>query len=342
MVTASAPWLLFGFFLAGILHEFLPAQMIEKYLKAPGWRSIIRASAVGVPLPLCSCSVIPVAISLRRRGASRGATASFLVSTPEIGVDSFILSYFLLNPFFAFYRAACAFVSAMLAGFSIDYLTKELSPPQHVTLDSSCCSSSNFPQQTSTNHRLVKRLRRILRYGFIDLLNDVSRPLLVGLIVSGVISAYLPNDYFHTLGLSPLASMFLMLSVSLPTYVCATASTTLAAALLAKGLNPGAALVFLLAGPASNVSTMMVVGTELGKRALFAYIASISIVALGAGWMLDQLSLEFDLSTVSPFVSHHEHEGGIFPLVSGIILLLLLLYSVSQKYLPGKQNPSHP
>ena len=290
VIVASSPWLLFGFFFAGVMHVLLPAGFIKRQLQAPGIKSVLKASAFGIPLPLCSCSVIPVGISLRRQGASRGATASFFVSTPEIGVDSFLLSFFLLGPLLAVTRVVATLFSAIGVGIVIDKCTTvAASTLQQSEPKESCCASDVEQDKTvqSTSARLVDTTKRIFRFAYVDIFDDLAIVLSVGFLGAGLVSAIVPDDLFQSLGLSSFVSMLIMLLVALPVYVCATSSTPLVAVLLAKGLCPGAAIVFLLAGPATNITTILALSKELGKRGLAVYLAGIIGVSLFFGFLIN-------------------------------------------------------
>jgi len=342
--VASAPWLLFGFLVAGLLHVFLPQEKVTKHLGQPGLRSVFIASAVGVPLPLCSCSVIPVAISLRRAGASRGATASFLVSTPEIGVDSFLLSYGLLGAPIAFLRMAAAFVSAFLVGAVIDRTPETPASP---TVDPApCCKGQTNSQNTSASchpgHSLHKRPRNqllaALHYGFVELVDDLANLLILGFLIAGAISVLVPDSFFLTSGFSHFVTTLLMLLVSLPLYICASSATPIAAALMLKGLNPGAALVFLLAGPASNVTTMLAVKRELGAKALAIYLIGIFGVALSFGALLDLFMPTFVDVEALPALQPHLHSTFWSDLLA--FVLLAVLTNSSLRHYWSKQKPS--
>ncbi|MBL7662570.1 SO_0444 family Cu/Zn efflux transporter [bacterium] len=290
IVFSSAPYLLLGFFVAGLISQFLPLTLIEKRLAQPGATSVFWATVFGLPLPLCSCSVIPVGTALRQKGASRGATAAFLISTPEIGVDSFILSLGLLGLPLTLIRVVAAFCTAFVVGFFIDK-TSEANVTRSgpgVDADPACCEGHLgksklkvleqplLVQAISAN--FSSRLFSAFRYGFIDLPKDLFKVLAVGFVLAGLFSVLVPDDFF--LGFSNVLAVLLMLALSFPLYVCATSATPLAAVLLAKGLPPAAVIVFLLAGPASNITTMGAVRKFLGKKALLLYLIGVSTMTL--------------------------------------------------------------
>jgi uncharacterized membrane protein YraQ (UPF0718 family)/copper chaperone CopZ len=266
-----APYLLFGFLAAGLLSVLIPARAVERHLGDRGLGPVLKAALFGIPLPLCSCSVIPVAASLRKHGASRGATAAFLISTPQTGVDSILVTLSLLGPLFAVFRSVAAFVSGVVGGAFVGAVG--------ATCTDECCSPVG---SRST-------LGRILRYGFVTLARDLAKPLLVGLGIAGLIAAVVPSDYFSGVLGGGMAAMVVMLLVGIPVYVCATASVPIAAALIGTGVSPGAALVFLMTGPVTNAAAISMMWKVMGKRAGMAYLGTVALTALGAGLLLDHV-----------------------------------------------------
>ncbi len=284
LLDASA-YLLFGFFFAGLLKAFISEKTIVRHIGTSSVGSVLKASLIGTPMPLCSCSVIPVATSLRQNGASKGATVSFLISTPESGVDSIAISYALLDPIMTVFRPLAAFVSAFTAG-----VIENFQGSRDALRDAPAAPvCNNCHCQDDANSSVAVRLRRGLRYAFTDLFNDIAYYLLIGLMISAVISALLPDDFFVTFLSNDVLSMSLMLVIGIPLYVCASASTPVAAAFIMKGISPGAALVFLLVGPATNAATIGVVKKNLGTRSLLTYLLSIATVAVILGILLNAL-----------------------------------------------------
>jgi HflK protein len=296
-------YILVGFVIAGVLSEFVPDRLVTKHLGGDNLRSVAIAALFGAPLPLCSCSVLPAAAGLRRQGASRSATVSFLISTPETGVDSIALTYGLLGPVMAVVRPVVAVVTSIVAGLvsigirdeeaedrDLEAELAELEPHEHAP---DACGddvrANDGDTGASDQTGSGGRIRRILRYAFVTLLDDIAFWMLLGFVLSGILSAALPDDFFTRVigwdgGLVPMIAMAL---VGVPLYLCASASTPVAAALLAKGLSPGAALVFLLTGPAASAASIAVVGKMLGRRRLRAYLGSIAGVSIAAGLLLD-------------------------------------------------------
>jgi uncharacterized membrane protein YraQ (UPF0718 family) len=271
---------------------------------------VIKASLFGVPLPLCSCSVIPVATSLRRHGSSKGATIAFLLSTPQTGVDSIMATFGLLGPVFAVFRPLAAFAAGVLGGgiAAADTAAQGDGQPADPCADECCCAHG----------RNGSRLRRMFRYGFTVLPGDIARPLLIGLIVAGVVSAAVPQDFFAEALGTGLFAMMIMMFLGIPVYVCATASIPVAAAMIMKGATPGAALVFLMTGPATNAATIATLWKVLGRRTTLIYLAVVAATALGAGLLLDYF---FTVSGITP---GHAHAGMLPPWFKALSALTLL------------------
>lgn len=339
LVAQMAPYLIVGFAIAGVLHLIIRKEVIQRWLGKPGLGGVVKASILGVPMPLCSCSVIPVAASLRKSGASRGATASFLSSTPQTGVDSIVATYALLGGVFTAVRVAVAFVCGIVTGYLIELFSKEktettpmFSPadtpafsmmtPSTASMDSpisegsSCCAGPE-PKRSPTE---------ALRYGFITLPADLGRALLLGLLLAGLITTLLPTNFLTgTLSTGPLAFL-LATAISLPLYVCATASIPMAYALIAAGLSPGAALVFLITGPATNTATVVTVWKMLGRSATAIYLTSLLVISWLAGWLFNA-SLQIEATGAA--AQHHEHlHLSIWQHGSGLLLVVILLFSL--------------
>src|SRR5262245_22553218 len=244
LFAEAAPYLLGGLLLSGLLAALLPRARVERWLGGAGFRPVARAALLGIPRPLCSCGVVPAAISLRRHGASRGATVSFLVSTPETGVDSIAISFALLGPFLAIARPVAAFVSAIVAGLAVGAGGEERGAADATTVSIDAVAG------------VPGRARRGLVHAIDEILGEIGPWLLGGVLFAGLLSISLPDDFFTRVPGGAITSMLLMLAVGVPLYICASASTPVAASLIAKGLAPGAALVFLLVGPATNIATI--------------------------------------------------------------------------------------
>lgn len=327
LTNEMSPYLLLGFLFAGILHVCVPRKFLVRHFRQKGWRSVIKAAILGVPLPLCSCGVIPTAMGLRKEGASRGAVVSFLISTPQTGVDSIVATYSLMGLPFAIVRPIAAFVTAIFSGvlvtFSHSGSTRHKSSHHHTSSSSSHGSHSQKKGifgGRSLGHILIK----IFRYGFVEMVEDIGKWLIVGLLLAGLITALVPNDLFVEFKEDTLLSMFIVLLISIPMYICATGSIPIAVALMMKGLSPGAALVFLMAGPATNLASMIVVKKVMGWRILLTYLGTLIMGACLCGLFIDHyLPAEW---FTSHLVACHGHEShvSLFSVICTIVMILLL------------------
>ncbi|MBU2574211.1 MAG: SO_0444 family Cu/Zn efflux transporter [Elusimicrobia bacterium] len=277
-----------GIFIAGLIHIFLDEAVIARRLGRSNFRSVLWAALLGAPLPLCSCGVIPAAVSLRKKGASKGAVLSFLISTPESGIDSFLLSLALLDPILAFSRPIAAFITAVIAGAAenrFGHPDKNGGPDHGHGACCPSCAGEAAPEKPAAGFKA--KFFDGMRYGFVEMLGDIGKWLIFGIVLAGVISYAFPQSFIERYLGSGWLSMVLMLIIGIPMYICASASTPIAAALLMKGLSPGAALVFLLAGPATNAAGLSVLSRIMGKRTVFIYLAAISVSALVLGGILN-------------------------------------------------------
>jgi len=298
-----APFLLFGFFMAGLLRILVPADWLRAKVGRRSFRSVILASLAGVPLPLCSCSVLPTAAALRKSGASKGAVTAFAISTPETGVDSISITYALMDPMMTVSRPLAAFGTALAAGTAVNLLEGNDSDavpegPQEPVWEAQERGAMPEtptwePEETACGPSGAApsggKLRAIIRFAYVELMDDIASWLVIGIVLSGLIGALIPAGALENPALRGLPSMLLMLAIGIPLYVCATSSTPLAAILIQKGLSPGAALVFLLAGPATNATTVTVLTKLLGKRAIAIYLLCIVVFSLLAGFLVDGL-----------------------------------------------------
>ncbi len=295
LLKEAAPYIIFGLVVAGLLKVFLSPNTVARHLGRGRFSSVFKAALLGIPLPLCSCGVLPAAAGLKRQGANNGATAAFLISTPESGVDSMAITYALMDPLMTVARPVAAMATAIAAGVGENLLTPPpqqgpAAPPDLSCPVDGCCDGIDCdPAQHRHHHTWRQKLTAGVRYAFGELWGDLALWFMVGLLLAGVITALVPAALMTRYLGGGLASMLIMLAVGIPLYICATASTPIAAALLLKGVSPGAALVFLLAGPATNITSLTVLVGVLGKRATAIYLAAIAAGALAAGLALDQL-----------------------------------------------------
>lgn len=322
-----APYLLFGFLVAGVLSVFISPEWVERHLGGRGIWPVIKASAFGVPLPLCSCGVIPVATSIHRHGASRAATTAFLISTPQTGVDSVFATFSLLGPVFAIYRPFAALFSGILGG-SVVAVSEKPEPPNAPDKVSKCNDACCAGKETHG------RCNRAIRYAFGTLPKDIGRPLLIGLGVAAIISALIPDDYFSKfIPPGPLQILVLML-VGVPIYLCATASIPIAAKLILAGVSPGAAFALLMTGPATNAATLVTIWKVLGRRTCLIYLGTMLVAAFLGGMLLDSFL------TIEKVRSSMQH--GMIPrwIKTTSAIALLIILAIGAFYRP-KKDASH-
>ena len=286
-----APYLILGFIVSGLLYMFTSKEMITKNVGTPGFMSVLKASILGVPMPLCSCGVIPVSTSMYKRGATKGATLSFLISTPQTGLDSILLTLNQMGPQFAIIRPIVALITGVIGGMFGDLI-----------------SDNDYKSTANIKHKHEpKSLLDGLKYSFITLPQDVIKPLIKGIIISGFISILLPNDFFASYNLTGITAMIIIAIASVPIYVCATSSVPIAMMLISKGLEPGAAFVFLMAGPATNAATISVIINSLGKKIVYVYISVIFISSIIFGLLINAF---LDPNSL-PMNMHHGHSHNI-------------------------------
>ncbi len=361
ILNEAAIFVLVGFAIAGLLEGWLAGGRLLRFFKGDSPRSVILATLLGVPLPLCSCSVLPTAVTLRKRGASKGATLSFLISTPETSVTSILLTYALMGPLLAVVRPLAAAATAISAGLAENALTRYLlgtskraasdddgapdgdaadvpaareehghathehaaqahaehthaghtdaghthaehthaghgAPEEH----GDTCGHDHDHDHGDHSHEpaafaadvtppagAAAKLQQGMRFAFVDLFDDIFGWMMVGILAAAAIQVWLPPDALATLTGGAFTTMLVMVVIGVPLYVCAEASTPIAAALVAQGLDPGAALVFLLVGPATNIGSLGVLDKMLGRRTVAVYLAAIIIVALVMGGLLN-------------------------------------------------------
>ena len=400
LINEMSPYLLLGFLIAGLMHAFIPGKYYTRYLAKPTFRSVLNAALLGVPLPLCSCGVIPTAMSLRKEGASKGAVASFLIATPQTGVDSIIATYSLMGLPFAVIRPVVAFVTALFGGALVnrvtkgetsdtrlsdcqtnrladdsrltDYQTNRLaddslgkSSYEEVLSDSlKVCKSDSLKKEVCKSESLEskeehgcchheheheeehscchhaevekgmgfwQKMGVALRYAFVDMVEDIGKWLVVGLVIAALITVLVPDTFFAIFADNTWMSMLLVLAISIPMYICATGSIPIAVALMLKGLTPGSALVLLMAGPAANMASILVIRNRLGKKTLIAYLAAIisGAVLFGAG--IDYLLPRHWFTDTLVQMEHCAEAGTWFTWTCTALLALLLIHALVQK-----------
>ena len=325
----ASPYILLGLAAAGLMHILIPAQGIAKWLGGPGFGATARAALLGIPLPLCSCAVVPVTIELSRKGASREASLAFLVSTPETGVDSMLLTYGLMGPVMAVVRPLAALLTSLVAAVT-SMIWRSQEPESSESHAGSEEKQSQEPSPGLTRETQSARMRRAAHYGFVEMVDEIGFWLIVGLILTGVITALVPETWIQgVLGDGP-GAMFVLLLLGIPLYMCASASTPVGAALLLKGVSPGAALVFLLAGPATNASSLVVIARFFGRRFVAIYLFSVLVTALAAGLLFDLFLQRTGWTIIPTLAGDHLEEISWLTLSSAALLGLLLIWSLAR------------
>jgi uncharacterized membrane protein YraQ (UPF0718 family)/copper chaperone CopZ len=330
--VAMAPYLLLGLTFAGILHITFTRAFVIKHLGGSNASSIIKAALLGVPLPLCSCGVLPTAISLRKNNASEGATMSFLISTPQTGVDSMVATWGMLGPVFAVFRPVAAFLMGIAGGLIINLFGVDRKAGPRTASESLDCPMCYL--KTPHKHGFRDMLSGMVKYAYSEFLDDISMHLVIGIIISGLIAFFLPADFFSRYAGNTFVEMLIMIAGGIPLYVCATASIPIAMTLMMKGLSPGAAFVFLAVGPATNAASIMLIANAMGKRFIVIYLATISVFSVIAGYALNFTVGFFDVK-MSHVHKMHDHSGhGIvtWAMFFSAIFLVMLLFSFYRKY----------
>jgi len=321
VVCEMAPYLLLGFLIAGVLHVFVPQKFYANYLSRKNRLSVLWAALLGVPLPLCSCGVIPTAIGLKNEKASKGAIASFLIATPQTGIDSILATFSLMGLGFAIIRPVAALITGVCGGLLVNRLVREDDLTE--VSDASC--------QVERGNRLW----RVVKYAYYDMIRDIGLRLLIGLVVAALIQVVVPDEFFLSFGSQPLVQMLVILAIAVPMYICSTGSIPVAAALMMKGLSPGAALVMLMAGPAVNLASILVVHKAMGRRFTSIYLMTIVVFTVLFGLLLnatEQLSIvNYQLSISEACCMSASALPSPFKLVCATVLTLLIVFALMMK-----------
>jgi hypothetical protein len=332
ILNDSSPYILFGIFMAGVLKVFMPEDFVARHLGTGDVASVLKASLLGVPLPLCSCGVVPVAMGLRKQGAGKGATTAFLISTPETGADSVAITYALLDPIMTVIRPVAAFITATVAGVIVNVLPEKNEPEAPAQSGAGCgckssCGAGESVEREELSSRLSmsQRVRYGLGFAFGELIADIGLLLLLGIVIAGAITFFVPDGFIERNLGAGIKPMLIMLVVGIPVYVCATSSTPIVAALALKGLSPGAALIFLLVGPATNTATITVLSKLMGKRVTVVYVIVIAVVSLVLGIAVNNIYGMFSISVTGWVAGADESKSGILAAISSLFLIGLIV-----------------
>lgn len=320
VINEMSPYLLLGFLIAGILHVFVPKGFYTRYLSKDNKFSVLWAALLGIPLPLCSCGVIPTAIGLKNERASKGAVASFLIATPQTGIDSILATFSMMGLGFAIVRPAAALVTGICGGLLVNRLVP---------------ADDDGGGQSGGSCRVEKgsRLWRVLKYAYFDMIQDIGLRLVIGLLLAALINVAVPDEFFLTFGSHPLLQMLVILAIAVPMYICSTGSIPVAAALMMKGLSPGAALVMLMAGPAVNLASILVVRKSLGRRFTLIYILTIVVFSILFGLLINAIGIGAELSVRgADCCGMPIHKPGISRTICSALLILFILIALSMKF----------
>jgi uncharacterized membrane protein YraQ (UPF0718 family) len=333
ILVESSVFILFGLLVSGLLRVFLNPGSVSRHLGQGRFKSVFKASLMGIPIPLCSCGVLPAAAALKKQGANNGAVTSFLISTPESGVDSIAITYALMDPIMTVVRPVAAFVTAFAAGISENLLgkpdlTRPIVPDLSCPVDGCCDGQNCSPKVHRNHHSFTEKTKAGFRFAFTDVWGDLAVWFLFGLLLSGIITVMIPESVFSRYMGGGFGSMLIMLGVGIPVYICATASTPIAATLILQGVSPGAALVFLMTGPATNVTSLTVLTRVLGRRATAIYLFAIAICAVGFGLLVDWIYSAMDISARAVVGQAGEAIPHAVGLVGAVLILILSVQPV--------------
>lgn len=329
ILNQMSPYILLGFILAGMLHVFIRPDTMSRHLSGHGWRPVVKAALLGIPLPLCSCGVLPTAVALRRQGASKGASTSFLIATPQTGVDSIAATYALLGLPFAIVRPIAALVGSVAGGMAVDRSDKDGDNDMPVTASATACSDGccQSAAEAEAPRGFINKMWAAVKYGLTDMVASVGKWLVIGLVVAAVITVAVPDSLFLSLAEYPRLAMLVIVAVAVPMYVCATGSIPIAMSLMLKGLTPGVGFVLLMAGPAANFASVMVLSKSLGRRATAVYVLSVVVTAILFGLLIDYLlpAQWFAIGGAADTIAHCHVEWPWFPTLCSALLVALLL-----------------
>ena len=316
-----APWLVFGFLTAGIIAVWIPRSWVNRMMGgSSGLRGILRAVAIGVPLPVCSCGVLPIAAGLRKHGAGKGPTAALLVSTPQTGIDSILATYALMGPVFAVARPLAAALTGIAGGMAVSIVGGE---------DAETVEMEEAPVAS-------RGVKAILWQAYRRLLGSVAKPLAIGLAISALVTVLVPDNFFaEAFGGNDWIAMPVMALVGFPMYVCSTASIPIAASLILKGVSPGAALVFLMVGPAMNAMSLTTVSALVGRKAAVAYLVTILVGAILCGMVINLIP---DAAAAAVSAAHAGHSLSWVHWGAAAFLAVMMGYNLARPVNMGHKH----
>ncbi|MBR4120105.1 MAG: permease [Bacteroidales bacterium] len=324
LINEMSPYLLLGFLLAGVMKAFVPETLYKRYLSNNNFKSVLNATLIGIPLPLCSCGVLPTAMGLYKQGASKGATTAFLIATPQTGVDSIIATVSLMGLPFAILRPIAALVTSIFGGVLVNKFDKE----DRVIID-----NDNETIKTKERLSIKEKIITTFKFAYIEMMQDIGKWLIIGLLIAGAITVFVPESFFALFSDNSLLSILFVLLFAIPMYLCATGSIPIAVALMLKGLSPGTALVMLMAGPAINFASILVLNKILGKKSLIIYLLSIIFCSITFALIINNLlPREWFTSHLNEIKDCCISSTPIFNIVCTILLFILLINAFILKY----------
>lgn len=333
-----APYLMIGLAFVAILNIYMTKEFVKKQIGKDSIWSIFKAALFGVPLPLCSCGVIPTTVYMADSKASKGAVTSFLISTPQTGIDSIIATYGMMGPVFGIFRPISALIMGILGGLFINVTNKEKAKPEKKKLSLDVITAPPKMVDSKANIPFSEKAKASLKYAFADFLDDIVVEFLIGLVIAGAITYFLPTEFLEGTGLkSGILGMIVMILIGVPMYVCATASIPIAVSLILKGFSPGVAFVFLAVGPATNAASIGILSKSLGKKLISYYLFAMIIMSIGFGYLLDFVFNYLEINPQKQLATHAHHEhSGLIPyeiqIVLAAIFTILVVSSLYRKY----------
>ncbi|MGE0051390.1 MAG: SO_0444 family Cu/Zn efflux transporter [Arcobacter sp.] len=331
LLDAMAIYILVGLLIAGFLKQIVPDDFIIKHLGSGNISSVIKATIFGIPLPVCSCSVIPLAQSLRKEGASKGAVQSFLISSPITGIDSILATYSFFGLIFTIYRVISSIIIAIVVGIIQNIFDKdeekEIKKEEVSSCSCHCSCSSEKPAKKTFS------IKEVFSYAYVTLFKDMVKPLFIGLIFATLFTSLAPKEYTSLLFENQFLTYLVIILFSMPLYICATASLPIAAALIIEGMSPGAAFILLSAGPATSLITMSVVYKSLGKTSLIIYLTMIAVLSLLFGYLFDTFFTNVNILNFSL----EEERSSLLSQISSFIMLVLMSYYLIKPWLNRKK-----
>lgn len=334
MFLDMAPYMLLGLLFVAVLNVLFTKDLIARHVGKNNLASVFKAAIFGVPLPLCSCGVIPSTVYLANNGASKGSVISFLISTPQTGIDSIIATYGMMGWVFAIFRPFAALIMGVTGGAFFPKFVKD-----NVESDKKKNDSASIEKRE--NKSFKEKLRQTIDYSFVEFLDGISGHFMFGVIIAGLIAFFIPDNFFaDTTFNNGIAGMLLMIIIGIPMYICSTSSIPIAVSLIMKGISPGVAFVFLAVGPATNAASLAIIANALGKKTAIYYVAVISILSIAFGYLLDYIIFSFGIDALS-LIHHGEHGMLLGPetkIILGIIFFIMILLSFYRKYISHRIN----